>query len=166
VRRGSRIEINELNWLGNRRRIAFRHRALGFDDVVICRDGVAMLSDTCETYQSEVERLDPGEQDYAGRLNILTQKLAKDATAEIVNFPYGEPAALVSLCAQLVQWLKAEAEDPEDRQRRYARQQAVLDLLTFCHALSIHYGASAARQRENLAEHRTRIADALRPLVP
>ena len=125
-----------------------------------------MLSDICETFQAEVERLDPGEQDYAGRLNILTQKLAGDAAAEIVNFPYGEAVAVIQLCAQVLQWLRSEAEDPEDRQRRYARQQAVLDLLTFCHALSIHYGASATQQRENLAEHRARIADALRPLVP
>jgi hypothetical protein len=139
---------------------------LGFDDVVFCCDGVAMLSDICGTYQSEVERLDPGEQDYAGRLNILTQKLAKDAAAEIVNFPYGEAVAVIQLCAQVLQWLRSEAEDPEDRQRRYARQQAVIDLLVFCHALAGFHGGSVARQRENLAEHRARIADALRPLVP
>ena len=120
-----------------------------------------MLSTICKTFQDRVDGLDPGLEGYAARLGVLTQELAADATAAIVDHPYGEPIALVSLAAQVLQWLKAEAADPDDRQRRYGRQQAVLDLLTFCHALSIHYGASATQQRENLADHRTRIADAL-----
>jgi hypothetical protein len=59
-------------------------------------------------------------------------------------------------------WLKTEAEDPDDRQRRYGRQQALIDLLTFCHTLVGHLGSTATRQKENLEVHRTRIADALR----
>jgi hypothetical protein len=121
-----------------------------------------MLSDLCDTFQDEVQQLDPGDIDYAVRLGSLTQKLAKDAAAEIADYPYGEPAPLTQLCAGVLQWLKAEAADPDDRQRRYGRQQAVIDLLTFCHALTGFHAGSAAQQRENLADHRARIADALR----
>ena len=125
-----------------------------------------MLSQLCETFQTEVAQLDPGEQDYAVRLAGLTQKLARNATELIADYPFGESVALIQLCAQVLQWLKSERDDPDDRQRRYARQQPVLDLLVFCHALGGHYDGTAARQRENLAERRVRIADALRPLVP
>ena len=36
-------------------------------------------------------------------------------------------------------WMRSR---PADRQRRYARQQAVLDLLTFCHALAGFHGGT------------------------
>jgi hypothetical protein len=125
-----------------------------------------MLSDLCESFQSAVEQLDPAEVGYAVRLTGLTQKLANDAAALVTDYPYGEAVALVSLAGNLLQWLKSEAENPDDRERRYARQQAVLDLLTFAHALVTHYGASATQQKERLDAHRERIGDALRALVP
>jgi hypothetical protein len=125
-----------------------------------------MLSDLCTGYQSDVEALDPAEVGYAVRLTGLSQTLANDAAAEIADFPYGEPVALTQLCANLLQWLKSESQDPDDRQRRYGRQAATIDLLTFCHALAIHLGSSPAQQRERLDDHRQRIGDALGPLVP
>jgi hypothetical protein len=125
-----------------------------------------MLSTICDAFQPEVEALDPKDEDYGTRLRSLVLKLAKDAAAEIADYPFGEPVALLQLCQQVLAWLKSEAEDPEDRRRRYGRQQAVLDLLTFSHALAGFHGGSAAQQRKRLAEHRARIADALRPLVP
>jgi hypothetical protein len=39
-----------------------------------------MLSTICDAFQSEVDQLDPGEQDYAVRLAALTQKLARAAS--------------------------------------------------------------------------------------
>jgi hypothetical protein len=38
--------------------------------------------------------------------------------------------------------------------------------LVFCHALAGFHGGSAAQQRENLADHRARIGDAVRALIP
>jgi hypothetical protein len=125
-----------------------------------------MLSILCSVFQAEVEALDPKDEDYGTRLRTLVLKLAKDATAHVADYGLGEVPALLQLCQQVLAWLKSESEDPEDRQHRYGRQQAVLDLLTFSHALAGFHGGSAALQRKNLAEHRTRIADALRPLVP
>jgi hypothetical protein len=125
-----------------------------------------MLSEICTTFQDAVEQLDQADLNYAARLGVLTQKLANDAAAEIADFPYGEPVALTQLCANLLQWLKSESQDPDDRQRRYGRQAATIDLLTFCHALAIHLGSSPAQQRERLDDHRQRIGDALGPLVP
>jgi hypothetical protein len=120
------------------------------------------LSTLCTGYQTAVEQLDPAEVGYAVRLTGLTQKLALAATALIVDFPFGEAVALVQLSGSVLQWVRAEAEDPTDLQRRYSRQQATLDLQVFCHALVVHLGSSASRQKENLADHRQRIADALK----
>jgi hypothetical protein len=127
---------------------------------------MTMLSDLCTGYQSDVDQLDPTDIHYTARLGVLTQKLALDAAALVTDYPFGEAVALVQLAAQVVQWIKAESEDPDDLQRRYGRQQAVLDILVFAHALATHYGASVAWQKENLDAHRERIGNALRALVP
>jgi hypothetical protein len=120
-----------------------------------------MLSELCSTYQDEVEKLAEAD-DYLVRLAGLTQRLAKDATEQIADYPHGEPVALIQLCGQVLQWSASEAAAPEDRQRRHGRQQAVIVLLVFCHAIAGFHGGSAAQQREGLAEHRARIADALK----
>jgi hypothetical protein len=124
------------------------------------------LTDLCTTYQSDVEALDPAEVGYAVRLTGLTQKLALDAAGLVVDFPFGEAVALIQLAGNLLQWLKSEAEDPTDLQRRYGRQQAVLDLMVFAHALVGYLGASQTWQRENLPDHRQRVANALAALLP
>jgi hypothetical protein len=69
------------------------------------------------------------------------------------------PLALLELSRVVLSWLRSEAEDPEDRQRRYARQQAVLDLLMFCEALRRSHAAKG--RPDELAAFRAKVADAL-----
>jgi hypothetical protein len=124
-----------------------------------------MLSATCETFEAEVEALDP--EDYAVRLGGLTRKLARDAAEGIENYACGEIPALLQLCARVLAWLQAEAEEPDDQSRRYERQRVVLDLLTLCHGIAAFHSGSAAQQRKpaSVAALRDLVADALRALV-
>jgi hypothetical protein len=59
--------------------------------------------------------------------------------------------------------VQAEAEDAGDRQRRYARQQAVVNLLLLCEGVArFHTGR---RRPEDVDALRALIAGALAPLV-
>ena len=55
-------------------------------------------------------------------------------------------------------WLKSEAEDPEDRSRRYQRQRAVLDLLTLCEGVRVFHASKG--KAEDITALRNQIADA------
>jgi hypothetical protein len=60
--------------------------------------------------------------------------------------------------------IAAEAEDPDDRHRRYARQAALLNLLILVDGI-VRFHASK-RRANDVAALRDLVADALRPLVP
>jgi hypothetical protein len=123
-----------------------------------------MLSQLCDEFQREVEALDPKADDYAAELLALVKKLVRDAAAHVADYHLGEIPALLELSRLVLAWLKSEAEDPADRSRRYARQRAVLDLLTFCENVR-HFHASKGKS-DDLAQFRAQVADALRSLVP
>jgi hypothetical protein len=98
-----------------------------------------MLSDLCTTFLTDVEALDPRGEDFGAELTLLALNLARDATHHIGGYGMGEIPALCQRCSEVLAWLKSEAEDTEDRQRRYGRQQAVLNLLVLCEAISRFY---------------------------
>jgi hypothetical protein len=123
-----------------------------------------MLSTICDAFQAEVEQLDSGADDYSYQLRPLVLKLVRDAAAVVEESHYGEVPALLELGRLVLAWLKSEMEDTEDRQRRYARRQAVLDLLRLCDGISGFYASK--RKASDVAAHRARIGDALRGLVP
>jgi hypothetical protein len=60
--------------------------------------------------------------------------------------------------------LSVEADDAEDRQRRYARQQALLNVLTLCEGICRFHAGK--RKTADIDALRGLIADALQPLVP
>ena len=120
-----------------------------------------MLSDICDAFASDVEALDVKSDDYGIELRPLVLKLVRDAAAQLESQLCGEIPALLQRCYELLVWLK---EDPEDRARRYARQQVVLSLLVLCDGIVRFHGGR--RKAADLARFRELIADALQGLVP
>ena len=108
-------------------------------------------------------RLDVKDEVYGIDLRRLTLRLARDAAAQVEGYGYGEIPALLELSGLVLAWIKAEAEDPEDRQQRYARQRAVLNLLTLCEGICRFHGGR--RRASDVAKFRDLVADALRGLV-
>ena len=128
-----------------------------------------MLPQLCAEFQVEVEALDADDVgDYAAQLRRLTLKLARDAALEIADHHYGEIPALCQRCHEVLAWLAAEAEDVEDRQRRYGRQQTVLNLLVLAEGIvRFHSGQGTRKARDEAAAAlRDHVADALQALVP
>jgi hypothetical protein len=122
------------------------------------------LTDLCNKFQTDVEALDEADLGHATQLAVLVRKLAFGATAYFADYPYGEVPAIIELTRIVLAWLKAEAEDTNDRQRRYARQQAVVNLLMLCEGLSrFHTGK---RRGSDTATLRGQIGEALRGLIP
>ena len=123
-----------------------------------------MLNEICNAFASDAEALDPKSEDYRVELRSLVLKLARDAAAHVESHSFGEIPALLQRCYELLAWLKSEADDPEDRARRYGRAQAVLNLLQLCDGIArFHTGR---RKAAELARFRVLIVDALQGLVP
>lgn len=55
------------------------------------------LSDVVDHFLTDIEQLDLGDDDHLLRLGRLTNNLARDAAAQVADYPHGEPVALVSL---------------------------------------------------------------------
>jgi hypothetical protein len=121
-----------------------------------------MLSAICDTFAAEVEALDPKADDFGVDLRRLILKLARDATAEFADHDLGEVPALLERCRYVIAWLKSAAED-EDRQRRYGRQQALLNLLVLCEGICRFHDSK--RKAADVDALRNLIGDALRALV-
>jgi hypothetical protein len=126
-----------------------------------------MISEICNSFANDVEGLDPKDEDYPADLRRLVLMLVRDASLYFADYGMGEIPALCQRCHEVLSWLSAEAEDPEDRQRRYGRQQVVLNLLTLCEALVRFHDASGTRKAKaaDLAALRAQVADALQGLV-
>jgi hypothetical protein len=122
-----------------------------------------MLSTICDAFQAEVEQLDSGADDYSYQLRPLVLKLVRDAAAVVEESHHGEASALLELGRLVLAWLKSEMEDTEDRQRRYARRQAVVSLLLLCEGIRrFHAGR---RKPEDVDALRALVRSALAPLV-
>ena len=122
-----------------------------------------MLNEICNTFAGEVEALDPKDEDYAVELRALVLKLIRDAAAQLEAQLCGEIPALLQRCYEALAWLKSAAEEPEDRARRYSRQQVILNLLVLCDGIvRFHAGR---RKAADLTRFRELIADALEGLV-
>jgi hypothetical protein len=102
--------------------------------------------------------------DYARELTGLVKRLAKDAAAHVADYHLGEIPALCQRCHEVLAVLSVEADDAEDRQRRYARQQALLNVLTLCEGICRFHAGK--RKTADIDALRGLIADALQPLVP
>ena len=53
------------------------------------------MSSICTAFQAEVEALDVRDEDYGVYLRRLTLKLAKDASAHVADYHFGEISALL-----------------------------------------------------------------------
>jgi hypothetical protein len=95
-----------------------------------------MLGEACAEFQNKVDKLDPGDKDYPAHLRAAILKLTRDAAAHFADYDNGEVPAILERSRFVLSWLQSEAEDAEDRQRRYNREQAVLSLLFLCSAVT------------------------------
>lgn len=117
------------------------------------------------SFRTKVDKLDPRDEDYAAHLRAAILKLTRDAAAHFADYDDGEVPAILERSRFVLSWLQSEAEDAEDRQRRYNRQQAVLNLLFLCSAVA-QFHRSGKRKTASLTELRDQVADALRGLIP
>ena len=124
------------------------------------------LPELCEAIQDQVEALETDTEDYAGRLKRLKLKLARDAAEHVgESYAMGEIPALCQRICELMAALAAAAEGPDDRQRRYGRQQALLNLLTLCESIRVFDVGTHAQRRASIASLRGLVSDALAGLV-
>jgi len=56
-----------------------------------------MLSTLCDTFQREVEALEPSADDYPAQLTGLVLKLVRHAAAHVADYALGEVPALLEL---------------------------------------------------------------------
>jgi hypothetical protein len=119
-----------------------------------------VLSQLCEAFANKVDALDPRNEDYLPHLKVAVLKLARDA-ANHVEGSHGEVSAILELGRLVLAWLSSEAEDREDRSRRYNRQRAVLDLLGLCESIRLFHRAGKRKPAEVTA-FRGQVGDALR----
>lgn len=122
------------------------------------------LSELCDTFATEVERLNSRDEDYPTDLRALTKQLIRDAAEHVEVSQFGEVPTLLESSRIVLAWLSAE--DPENRQRRYGRQQAVLNLLTLCEGIRRLRVGTRKSKNDAAAALREAVADSLRGLVP
>jgi hypothetical protein len=123
-----------------------------------------MLSEICDAFATEVEALDPKDEDHPTDLRVLVLKLVRDAATHFAEYQYGEVSALIELARLVLAWISAEAEDA-DRSRRYGRERALLDLLVLCEGVRVFHTGSK-RKAADVDAFRVQIGDALRGLMP
>ena len=102
--------------------------------------------------------------DVTGVAQVAVQKLARDAANHVADYGMGEIPALLQRCHEVMAWLQAESEDTEDWQRRYARQQSVLNLLSLCEG-TCQFHRAGKRKTTEVSAFRSQVSDALRELV-
>ena len=123
------------------------------------------LGDICETFQDQVDALNPGDGSHAGRLTQMVRKLARDVVEHLGDHHLGEIPAVLQRISELMAALAAEAEDADDRLGRYRRQQALLSLLVLCGAIRAYHAGTHAQRRAMVDALRGQVADALAGLV-
>jgi hypothetical protein len=123
------------------------------------------LSEICDDFQDELERLEPADDDLSARIRGLITRLVREAAEHVADYALGEIPALLQRSHEALTALAAEAEDPEDRRCRHRRQSAVLSLLIFADAVARFHEGSRAEQRRTVDALRDRVAEALAGLV-
>jgi hypothetical protein len=127
---------------------------------------MSTLAEICDEFQTGVEALNPGAEDYAVHIRGLITRLVQ-AIVELVGAEYsmGEIPAIVARGHEALAALSGEAEAPEDRRCRYRSRAAVLNLLMLADGIQSHHAGSRAQQRRTAEALRDLVADALSDLV-
>ena len=122
------------------------------------------LSELCASFLDTVDEIDPADAvAYGTRLDRIVKKLALNAAEHVGEHDLGEISALMARCHGVLAWLAAEAEDINDRQRRYGRQQAVLNLCVLCESIRRYY--TGRRKPEDVESLQALVSSALATLV-
>jgi hypothetical protein len=124
----------------------------------------ASLSEACQEFVDALDEI-PADGEPPARLRPLITRLAKDAVEHVAEHRHGEISALLQRSYLALAALSAEIENPDDRQCRYRRQAALLDLVILVDAVTRFHAATRAQQRASVDALRDLVAAALSDLV-
>ena len=119
----------------------------------------------CETFEAELEELEPADDELLVRLRAMAVKLSCDSVEHLLDHIDGEVPALMERCRRVVAALNASAEDRDDRWSRYNARQEVIDLARLVHTIALPRDGTKRVRDANAAALRTLVSSALSDFV-